>query len=132
MNIIEKAYIELEEESIKSIKNHDLSLIFQNARDLLTKNRDFEEAKKMQYEIDFLSFRIEENVLLPLFSGTNDKGECSEYPSLTDFTEEMYDYLIKREKQVKSQKLKAIYILIFFGFLLKRILNTQKQLLKTI
>ena len=109
MNMIEKAYIELEENSIKSIKNHDLSLIFQNARDLLTKNGDFENAKKMQYEIDFLNFRIEENVLLPLFSGTNDKGERYEYPSLTVFTKETYDYLIEREKQVKSQKLKAIY-----------------------
>lgn len=109
MNIIEKAYIELEEESIKSTKNHNLSLIFQNARDLLTKNGDFEKAKKMQYEIDFLNFRIEENVLLPLFSGTNDKGERCEYPSLTVFTKETYDYLIEREKQVKSQKLKAIY-----------------------
>jgi cell fate (sporulation/competence/biofilm development) regulator YlbF (YheA/YmcA/DUF963 family) len=109
MTIREQAYIDLETKSIQEKYTHNLSSIFQNARDTLTKNGETDEATKAQYEIDFLNFNINENKLSFLYSGTNDKGEPFEYPSLKLFTEETFNYLIDRQKNAKAENLKARY-----------------------
>jgi cell fate (sporulation/competence/biofilm development) regulator YlbF (YheA/YmcA/DUF963 family) len=109
MTIREQAYIDLEAKSIQEKYTHNLSAIFQNARDTLTKNGETDEAIKAQYEIDFLNFNINDNKLSFLYSGTNDKGQPFEYPSLKLFTEDTFDYLIDRQKSAKAENLKARY-----------------------
>lgn len=109
MTIREQAYIELEANSIQDKYTHNLSSIFQKARDSLIKNGENEEATKAQYEIDFLNFNIISNKLTFLFSGTNDKGQTVEYPTLEQFTDDTYKFLIERQKKAKSPSLKARY-----------------------
>lgn len=109
MTILEQAYQELESKSIQEKYTHNLSAIFQNARDTLLKDGETDEATKAQYEIDFLNFNINSNKLSFLFSGTNEKGEPVEYPAIKQFTEDTYNFLIDRQKKAKSVILKARY-----------------------
>lgn len=109
MTILEKAYVDLEERSVEEKHTHSLSDIFKEVRDILFSGNEESEAKKAQYEIDFLNFNIDENKLSFLYSSTNDKGETFEYPSLKLFTEETFDYLIERQKSTKAPNLKARY-----------------------
>ena len=109
MTILEKAYLELEQNSIQEKYTHNLSAIFQKARDTLAKNSENDEAIKAQYEIDFLNFSIKENKLSFFYSATNDKGEPVEYPTLKLFTEQTYNYLIDRQKNTEAVNLKARY-----------------------
>jgi len=109
MTIREQAYIDLEAKSIQEKYTHNLSAIFQKVRDTLIQNGETNEATKSQYEIDFLNFNINSNKLSFLFSGTNNKGEPFEYPTLKHFTDETYNFLIDRQKNAKSPSLKARY-----------------------
>lgn len=109
MTILEQAYTELEQKSIEEKYTHNLSNIFQITRDNLLKNLEDDEALKAQFEIDFLNFSINENKVSFLYSGTNEKGEPYEYPSIKLFTEETYKYLIERQQKVKAVNLKARY-----------------------
>lgn len=65
--------------------------------------------KIAQAEIDAQNFVINDNKLGPTFTGTNEKGEYFEYPSLKMWTDDEFNYLIKREKQTKNPHLKAKY-----------------------
>jgi cell fate (sporulation/competence/biofilm development) regulator YlbF (YheA/YmcA/DUF963 family) len=109
MTVLEQAYIELEQKSIEEKYTHNLSKIFQISRDTLLKNLEDDESLKAQFEIDFLNFNINENKVSFLFSGTNEKGEPYEYPSIKLFTDETYKYLIERQQKVKAINLKARY-----------------------
>lgn len=108
-NELEIAYETLEKTGIDQKYSHQHSDIFKDVRDKLFKDRRDEEAKLAQYEIDFLNFNIHANKLSSLFSGTNEKGEPFEYPSLKQFTEDTYNHLLKRQKEVKNPFLKAKY-----------------------
>lgn len=109
MTILEQAYTELEQKSIEEKYTHNLSNIFQITRDTLLKNSEDDEALKAQFEIDFLNFNINENKVSFLYSGTNEKGEPYEYPSIKLFKDETYKYLIERQQKVKAINLKARY-----------------------
>jgi hypothetical protein len=109
MTILEQAYKDLELKSIDEKHIHNLSNIFQTVRDTLIKNSENEKALKAQFEIDFLNFSINENKLSFLYSGTNEKGEPSEYPSINQFSDDTYQYLFERQKKVKAINLKARY-----------------------
>ncbi len=125
MTILEQAYLDLELKSIEEKYTHNLSTIFQTARDTLHKNLENEDAKKAQFEIDFLNFNINENKLSYLYSGTNEKGEPFEYPSIKHFTDETYNYLLKRQQETKAVNLKARYSHILWLSPKKKIENAQ-------
>lgn len=65
--------------------------------------------KIAQTEIDVQNFVINNNKLGPTLTGTNDKGEYVEYPSLKLWAEDEFNYIIKRQKQTKNPYLKAKY-----------------------
>lgn len=65
--------------------------------------------KIAQTEIDAQNFVINNNKLGPTLTGTNDKGEYVEYPSLKLWTEDEFNYIIKRQKQTKNPYLKVKY-----------------------
>ncbi len=65
--------------------------------------------KIAQTEIDAQNFQINDNKLGPTLTGTNDKGEYFEYPSLKLWTDDEFNYLISRQKQTKNPNLKAKY-----------------------
>jgi len=109
MDSLETAYKELERISLKEKHTHSLSEIFKKTRDEFISKAKKEDAQLAQYEIDYLNFNISENKLSFLFSGTNDKGEPVEYPSINSFTKETYNYLKRRQKESKAENLKARY-----------------------
>lgn len=109
MTLLEKAYLELELKSIDEKQIHKLSNKFRLVKDTYIKNSENEEALKAQFEIDFLNFNISENKLTFIYSGTNESGEPYEYPSIKQFTDDTYKYLIERQKNVKAINLKARY-----------------------
>lgn len=109
MTTLNEAYEALEHRSLEEKHTHTLSDIFKDVRDDLYKNNQKFEAVKAQYEIDFLNFNIHENNLSFLYSGTNSKGELVQYPSLKQFTDDEYKYLIERWHKAKSPALKSRY-----------------------
>jgi len=78
-------------------------------RDLKHKENKSDEAEKAQWEVDFFNFMIKEGELKPMFTGTNDKGEVIEYPTLDRFDERTYEYLIERLDSTSNSLIKARY-----------------------
>ncbi len=66
-------------------------------------------AKIAQIEIDVQNFVINENKLCPMLTGTDNRGEYVEYPSLKLWNDEEFNYLIQRQKQTKNIQLKVKY-----------------------
>lgn len=65
--------------------------------------------KIAQTEIDAQNFVINGNKLCPMLTGTDNKGEYFEYPSLKLWNDEEFNYLSQRQKQTKNAQLKAKY-----------------------
>lgn len=89
--------------------SHQIGNLFQKLRDLKHKENKSDEAEKAQWEVDFFNFMIEEGKLKPMFTGTNDKGEVIEYPTLNRFDDRTYEYLIGRLDSISNSLLKARY-----------------------
>lgn len=89
--------------------SHHIGNLFQKMRDLKHKENKSDEAEKAQWEVDFFSFMIEKGKLKPMFTGTNDKGEVIEYPTLDRFDDRTYEYLIRRLNSISNFLLKARY-----------------------
>jgi hypothetical protein len=68
-----------------------------------------EELRHTQVEIDVQNFIISDNKLGPTFTGTDSSGKYFEYPSLNNFEESDYEYLIKRIRLTKNSSLRAKY-----------------------
>jgi len=88
---------------------HQIGNLFQRLRDLKHKEHKSDETEKAQWEVDFFNFMIEEGKLKPMFTGTNDKGEVIEYPTLNRFDDRTYQYLIGRLGSTSNPLLKARY-----------------------
>ncbi len=65
--------------------------------------------KIAQTEIDIQNFVINDNKLSPTLTGTNNKGEYFEYPSLKNWTDFEFNYVIQRQKATKNLALKVKY-----------------------
>jgi len=65
--------------------------------------------KIAQVEIDVQNFVIKENKLFPRMSGTNNIGECIEYPSIKLWADEDFMYLSQRQNETRNPYLKAMY-----------------------
>jgi hypothetical protein len=88
---------------------HQIGKLFRELRDLKHKEDNLNEAEKAQWEVDFFNFWIEGGKLNPMFTGTNDKGEVIEYPTLDRFDDKTYQYLVERLDSTSNPLLKARY-----------------------
>jgi len=88
---------------------HQIGREFQRLRDLKNTDKESEVAEKAQWEVDFFNFRLKEGELNRTFSGTNEKGEAVEYPSLDRFDDEAFQYLIDRLNSTSNHVLNARY-----------------------
>ncbi len=102
-------YNHLEENATIYKYSYQIGNLFQKLRDLKHKENKSDEAEKAQWEIDFFNFMIEEGGLKPRFTGTNDKSEVVEYPTLDRFDDRTYEYLIRRLDSTSNSLLKARY-----------------------
>jgi len=105
----ESLYSHLEKNASDYKYSHQIGNLFQKLRDLKHKENKSDEVEKAQWELDFFNFTLVEGKLKPMFTGTNDKGEVIEYPSLDRFNDITYEYLIGRLDGTSNTLLKARY-----------------------
>jgi len=106
---LKSLYNHLEKNATDYKYSHQIGKLFRELRDLKHKEDDLDEAEKAQWEVDFFNFWIKEGKLNPMFTGTNDKGEVIEYPTLDRFEDKTYEYLIERLDSTSNPLLKARY-----------------------
>ncbi|SHH27568.1 DUF4209 domain-containing protein [Thermosipho atlanticus] len=106
---LESLYKYLEENAMNYENPQQIGNLFLKLRDLKLKENKTKEAKKVQWEVDFFSFILEEGKAEPMFIGTNKRGEIIEYPTFNRFIEETYEYLINRLSSTSNPMLKARY-----------------------
>ncbi|HPC35071.1 MAG TPA: DUF4209 domain-containing protein [Candidatus Marinimicrobia bacterium] len=106
---LKSLYNHLEKNAVDYKYPHQIGSLFQKLRDLKHNENKSDEAEKSQWEIDFFNFMIEEGKLKPMFTGTNDKGEVIEYPTLDSFDDRTYEYLFRRLDSTSNSLLKARY-----------------------
>jgi len=109
LNDFESIYEHLEENAINYEYPHQIAELFKRLRDLKHQENKTDEVEKAQWEIDFFSFGLNDNKLLPKFTATDEKGEVIEYPYLSRFDERTYAYLISRLNVTHSPLTKARY-----------------------
>jgi len=89
---------------------HQVEQKYIEIRDTYSKEqKDDKNAQKIQWIIDVLNFRIEDNEIKEMMSGTTEKGEPWKYPDISRFTDEAYKIIETELKKTKSIKLKAHY-----------------------
>ena len=109
MTDLDSLYAQLEEKVTEYKHLHDISLLFQQVRDEMHIQQKTDEERKAQWEIDIFNFTIEDDTVKPLFVQTNKEGKEVVYPSLTNFDENTYSYIIKRIESTKNPLLVARY-----------------------
>ena len=108
---LEEIYQKIDNPSFVLVEKYDNKVIplFKAFSDEQNAAGQYDLIKIAQTEIDAQNFVINDNKLGPTLTGTNDKGEYFEYPSLKLWTDDEFNYLIKRHKQTKNPYLKAKY-----------------------
>ncbi len=99
----------LEKKALEHKYSTEIAGLFQKVRDLKYEEKRYEEAKIAQWEQDFFNFVLEDGQLKPHWSGTNEKGEVIEYPTLENYDNKTYEYLIERLESTSNLLLKARY-----------------------
>ncbi len=89
--------------------SHEIGGLFQKLRDLKHKEKDSDQTEKAQWEVDFFNFVLTDGGLKPTFTWTDEKGGIVEYPTLREFDERKYEYLIGRFRATSNPLLKAHY-----------------------
>jgi hypothetical protein len=87
---------------IKGDPDENVTSIFRGFAEQLGPDNNQDIIRHCQIEIDVQNFQITDNVLSPLFTGTTKAGEYHEYPSLKNFTEDDYEYIIQRLRITKN------------------------------
>lgn len=108
LTTMEDAYCYVEEHAAGYDAMHEIVAVYQRLRDQLHEAKD-DRAQLAQWEMDFFNFRIKENQLKPFFSGVDEEGNPTEYPSLSCFTDETYRYLLERQACCASPVTAARY-----------------------
>jgi Domain of unknown function (DUF4209) len=109
--ILEEIYQIIDNPSFVLVEKYDnkVAPLFKAFGDEQNVAGQYDLVKIAQTEIDAQNFVINDNKLGPTLTGTNDNGEYVEYPSLKTWTDDEFNYLIKRQKQTKNPNLKAKY-----------------------
>jgi hypothetical protein len=100
-------YKEIEDTKNKELKS---SISFVGKfQELFDKSDDVIVKQKAAWEVWFFRFQLKGNTITSTFSGTYQNGEPFDFPSLKDFKEETYAYLIERLNQTNNPIFKSRY-----------------------
>jgi hypothetical protein len=94
---------------------HQIGEKFKIMREKFRAENKSENAQRAQWEVDFFHFRPKDGKLVPSMTYTNQDGQLVELPSLANFDESTYQYLIERFRSTKNPFLKAQYSLILWN-----------------
>lgn len=97
------------ETSAQDLEDYKISSFFKILRDYYRDKKKDKLMMKSHWEMWFWDFVIDEGVLHPRVSGINQDGSRFEYPSLNDFTSEIYDLLINKFANTNNFHIKAHY-----------------------
>ena len=106
---IQSLYNYLEENALKYKYHHQIADLFRLLRDKLSMHENLSDVEKMQWEVDFFNFVINDGEINPSFQSTDDKGHVTEYPHFDRFNDQTYKYLINRFNYTDNIFLKARY-----------------------
>ncbi len=106
---VQELYDDLETGAINYKYHHQIANLFQKIRDQNQNDGRTEDAEKAQWEMDCFNFAIQNGELKPKFSGTDDKGQPWEYPSVSTFNEKNLKYMATRLETTSNPVLKARY-----------------------
>ena len=87
----------------------EIGALFQKLRDLKHKEKDSDQTEKAQWEVDFFNFVLIDGGLKPTYTWTDEKGRTVEYPTLREFDQRKYEYLIARFRATSNPLLKGRY-----------------------
>jgi len=104
----EPLYKHLEEKAV-DYKYYQIAELFQKIRDKMHIEQKTDLEAKAQWEMDIFNFSIEENVVKPLWTMSNEKGEMISHPSYDNFVPATYEYIIVRLDSTANPLLKARY-----------------------
>lgn len=108
---IQEVYKIIDSTNFSILENHEdqIRKLFKPLTDEIDPDTNQEIIRLAQIEMDVQNFQINDNRLSPMMTGTNAKGEYIEYPSLKNWTNTDFEYIIKRQKVTKNQELKIKY-----------------------
>lgn len=89
--------------------DHQIANLFQKLRDLKHETGQADDVEKAQWEINCFSFITQDGKLKCMFSGTDDKGQPYEYPTLSKLSAKELDYIENRFDSTSNPILKARY-----------------------
>ena len=106
---IDEIYKHLETNAVDYKYDHQIAGLFQRLRDLKHEPQQARIAEVSQWEIDCFSFVTRSGKLISHYSGTDEKGQPWEYPSISNISDREYDYIGERLKGTTNPLLKARY-----------------------
>jgi hypothetical protein len=98
----------LEEKAI-DYKHREIANLFQKIRDKMHAEAKTDIEAIAQWETDVFNFSFARNVVAPSHTLPDNEGKLVSYPVYNSFTQESYDYIIKRVKSTNNALLKAQY-----------------------
>lgn len=104
----EPLYKHLEEKAV-DYKYRQIAELFQKIRDKMHIEQKTDLEAKAQWEMDIFNFSIEENIVKPLWTMPNERGEMISHPSYDNFVPATYEYIIVRLDSTANPLLKARY-----------------------
>jgi hypothetical protein len=107
-NTLEALYKHIERTIITKYDVYEIKDLLKAFRDRMRDENKPDEANKAQWEMDFVSFVVEEGEIGPETQRYKD-GQVSVYPHVDLFDEPAYEYLITRLNTTNHPKLKAQY-----------------------
>ncbi len=89
--------------------DHEIGSLFQKLRDRKHEENDSDQTEKAQWEVDFFNFVLIDGGVKSTFASTDEQGKIVEYPTLRQFHQRKYEYLIARFCATSNPLLKARY-----------------------
>lgn len=102
-------YRHIEENATNYKYPHNIGDEFKALRDRYHKENQEEEARKAQWEIDVFFFMLEEGDVKPMMTWTGQNGDVVEVPSMKDYNEKTFLYLIDRLNSTANPLLRSRY-----------------------
>lgn len=120
---IQEVYKIIDSPNFRILEDHDnqVTKLFKPLTEENNPDTNQDIIRFAQIEIDVQNFQINDNKLSPMMTGTNANGDYFEYPTLQNWINSDFEYIIKRQKITKNNELKIKYCHILW-------LSTKKHL----
>ena len=118
---LDSLYEHLEENALDYPYPHQIGSLFREVRDALYEENNGTEhdIQRAQWEIDFFHFKREEGKTAHWLENPDEQGHIIKYPDFENFSQDTYDYLVKRLESTGNILLQSCYAHILWDSPLK-------------